>query len=387
MYLPAFSCEEVNQPYPETKYKYALSAASAQGHHDTVTHLLASGANVDSCSDEDPDTVVAARGEYYEREPWNRATLSGREIESFSGTALYVACSRGFAEVIKVLLTAGATIHYQKGDGCAPAALQAACLEGNLGIVNQLLQAGADINRVEGRYQTALQAACSVIQTDVINRLLEAEADVNAQGPPYGSALEATLLQERQDVILQILKAGADVNLTREHYMRSSDTFFTEWTALHTAVMNYKPATVRLLLDSGADVNIRTRDRKGYRCTPLHRAITRSDGDSAELMEMLLAAGADVHLLGTSVIRYEGTALHEAVGAGKPITVQMLLEAGADVHAKDERDQTLAEKRAQMVNNHIADTIVTLLLRAEAGELSKTLPTRRQSDTEPNEIP
>ena len=207
MYLPAFSCEEVNQPYPETNYKYALSAASAQGPHDTVTHLLASGANVDSCSDEDAATVVAARGEYYERGQPNRATLSGRDIESFSGTALCVACSCGFAEVVKALMTAGTTIHYQNGDGCVPAALQAACLERNLGIVNQLLQAGAEVNRVEGRYRTALQAPCSVIQTDVINRLLEAGADVNAQRPPYGRALEATLLQERQDAVLQILKA------------------------------------------------------------------------------------------------------------------------------------------------------------------------------------
>jgi ankyrin repeat protein len=63
------------------------------------------------------------------------------------------------------------------------------------------------------------------------------------------------------------------------------------WTPLHVAVAECQAGIVRLLLDAGADVDRRDPDTGRV---PLHAAVTAGAGDSLEVVDALLAAGADV---------------------------------------------------------------------------------------------
>ena len=93
------------------------------------------------------------------------------------------------------------------------------------------------------------------------------------------------------------------------------------WAPLRVAVERGHLDVVRVLLEYGAYVNIRSYDN----WTPLQYASYRDDQDG-DIMQLLLKHGAD-----TDCSNYRGqTPLHLASKAGRPKAVQLLLEHGAD---------------------------------------------------------
>jgi ankyrin repeat protein len=125
--------------------------------------------------------------------------------------------------------------------------------------------------------------------------LLSRGADPNIQTNETGSpVLSGLTYGDHLDCVRLLLAGGANPNRANEA---------TGETALHGAVTNKvldRGPLVRLLLDSGADPNARTkpgirsfafwRDARTRGETPLHRAAAYC---SAAVIEMLLAAGAD----------------------------------------------------------------------------------------------
>jgi ankyrin repeat protein len=94
--------------------------------------------------------------------------------------------------------------------------------------------------------------------------------------------------------------------------------------ALADAAMRRDPATVRTLLQQGAEVNT----PQGDGMTALHWAARNGDADTAA---MLLAAGANLR----ATTRLGGyTAMHLASAAGKDAMIGMLAAAGASVDAR-----------------------------------------------------
>ncbi|MBA3954874.1 ankyrin repeat domain-containing protein [Candidatus Dependentiae bacterium] len=98
----------------------------------------------------------------------------------------------------------------------------------------------------------------------------------------------------------------------------------------------YKTTLVKLLLDAGANPNLRDNNRD----TPLHRAAlhTMVGQDKADMVQMLLKAGADAN----SKNSLQLTPLHVVFsGAHPPLSVlEALLHYGADANAQDEVGNT-----------------------------------------------
>lgn len=93
------------------------------------------------------------------------------------------------------------------------------------------------------------------------------------------------------------------------------------YTALHIAVENAKPAVVETLLGYGAEVHVRGGK---LRETPLHIAARVADGDRCALM--LLKSGA-----GPNLTTDDGqTPVHVAASHGNLATLLLLLEDGGD---------------------------------------------------------
>ena len=110
-----------------------------------------------------------------------------------------------------------------------------------------------------------------------------------------------------------LLDTGADVNAKN----------FQDATALHWGA--WDPARVRLLVEKGADVKARTKQGR----TAL--IIAAGVAGSAESIELLLAKGADCKAgdeMGT-------TALHAAASRGDNRMLRSLIDAGADVNSLD----------------------------------------------------
>jgi ankyrin repeat protein len=111
------------------------------------------------------------------------------------------------------------------------------------------------------------------------------------------------------------------------------------WTPLHYAAFNDNVETASALLDAGADVNARAKNK--FDNTPLQVSLLTS---SRRVARLLLSRGADANAR-----QAEGfTALHEAAQAGDLEVIRMLLDAGADPEARSEKFGTpydMARKR------------------------------------------
>ena len=109
------------------------------------------------------------------------------------------------------------------------------------------------------------------------------------------------------------------------------DVHETNWSgtaALHYAAEQGNHAVVKLLLQKGAGVNVRTNEGM----TPLHEA---SAGGHTEIVFTLLDTGA--MQLKT---RNGTTPLHSATEGGHDDVVQALLDTGAEVHATTKSGNT-----------------------------------------------
>jgi hypothetical protein len=93
------------------------------------------------------------------------------------------------------------------------------------------------------------------------------------------------------------------------------------WAPLHLAAAFAGPEAVRLLLEHGAHAHQVSRNPQ--RNQALHAAIAL--GDSPEVIELLLEAGADVNATQAGGF----TPLHQAASAGKLEIVRLLLKSGA----------------------------------------------------------
>ena len=139
--------------------------------------------------------------------------------------------------------------------------------------------------------------------------------------PAYATRVDQDLIDAVRDSNLtrvrKLLAVGAEVRARRG-------------AALRLAIARVYVDVVRLMLATGTDVG--TLDGALY---------TASRSGRAEIVRLLLDAGADVHA-------FVDGALRAASEEGYAEVVRMLLEAGADVHARSDEAMRLAS-----MNGHI----------------------------------
>ncbi len=144
----------------------------------------------------------------------------------------------------------------------------------------------------------------------------------------YHGAHEATAAIRAARAELDVFEAAALGDADRVHELLHVDPSLVDarspddGTALHFAAFFAQPETARLLVDHDADVHAVSPTFGNV--TPLHSAAA---GASAEIVHLLLAAGADANA------RQNGgfTALHAAAQNGDAAMARDLLEHGAEV--------------------------------------------------------
>ena len=197
-----------------------------------------------------------------------------------------------------------------------------------LGVIVRFAYEPIDINAADeqrglSRGGTALHKACEDGHVEVAKALIRNGADINARRGYFGeeTVLMAACAARRGthgvqrpdlDTARLILKSGADVNLR---------------TPLRRAAYCNHVDVVRLLLEFRAEVD--RRDRYGK--TPLMAA---SEEGHDDVVRVLLDAGADV-----DACEENGKgALYYACYEGHTSTAQLLLHHGADVSASNGKD-------------------------------------------------
>ena len=157
----------------------------------------------------------------------------------------------------------------------------------------------------------------------------EPVAEAAKPEPPKVKAIDISVIKAANigdiETVRQYLNAGMDVNA--KHKGR---------TLLHAAAGRGREVIAELLIDNGANVNV----KDALAATPLHEAANIGDN---ELVELLIAKGADVNANDI----YGSTPLHKAAHRGRKAAVTLFISKGADVNAINRENRTpldLAEK-------------------------------------------
>jgi len=91
--------------------------------------------------------------------------------EMYGYTPLYIACYRGYIEVVSLLLNHGANVNQPKNTGTTP--LYIACANGYVEIVSLLLKNGANVNQANNNGYTPLYIASAHGHVQVVSLLLK----------------------------------------------------------------------------------------------------------------------------------------------------------------------------------------------------------------------
>ena len=301
----------------DAKANTLLHVAAANGDAEIVNLLLQAGAAVTAQNNDNNTPVDLARQHGHE-------SLAQR-LERIP--ALLEAAAAGNVAQVETLLAAGVYVntHQFPGRGLGPTPLHHAAEKGYAHMACLLVEAGANVNaRVpEDFYNTPLHLAAHGGHAAVVKLLIEAGAGLDKRAEGGSTPLLLVTGNERREpeAIRLLLRAGADPNIPNR-YGR---------TPLFWVVMNGETELVRLLLQAGADGNAADR----YGATPLTFA---AESGSVEIAEALLSAGADVNPdPSTLPTLYDGnTPLHGAVGGRNPAAmVALLIQHGGNVDVTD----------------------------------------------------
>jgi ankyrin repeat protein len=235
-------------------------------------------------------------------------------------------------------------INTQNNEG--QTALMHSCIYGSGDIFTFLMENNADIKVKDKSGKTALDYAIEHNRPKMIKFLLLSDTSANLsldEALKKAAEIEKIKIQTRNlfkelcsddpniNIIKSCISAGADLN-DKHNYSASGRS------ALIIAAMYGHTGIVRLLIDSGADVNATKID--GY--TALMAA---SSHGYTEIVQLLIAAGANVNAsenitgrelrINNECIKIDGyTALMIATSHGYTEIVKLLIDAGANVNAR-----------------------------------------------------
>lgn len=172
-------------------------------------------------------------------------------------SALLYACERGYESLVTYLIAKGANINRKNHFEITP--LTAACWKGSEPIVNYLLNKGAEIDR--GPNKRDLVNAAWNKHLHIIKILRSKGLDLTSEGGKCVSTLCLASSFGFLPIVKYLLSQGVDID-ERDYIKDQADELDNNGrTALLAAIYGGRVETVKFLLLSGANINMK--DKKG----------------------------------------------------------------------------------------------------------------------------
>ena len=245
-----------------------------------------------------------------------KADISKEDKEGLNASLL-IAVDKNNKDMVTLLLKNGANPDYEAGY-YSDTPLHLAISKGFDDIVKLLLDKKADVNLKNSYGNTPLHVAVSVGNDNLIKLLLDKKADVNAKGSGDDTPLHIAIRKGYYDVAKLLLDRKADINLKNRYGN----------TPLHVAILNGSKSFASLLIEKGADVNVVNNDKN----TPLSIIATIPDNNISgydEIIKLLLKKGAK------EVDGNNYPILLSVVQRGRLNAAKLLIDNGFDVNIKN----------------------------------------------------
>jgi ankyrin repeat protein len=271
-------------------------------------------------------------------------------------TALHWAALNDNAEIVDLLLYAGASVHpLTRVGGYTP--LHLAARAGHADIVEALVEAGADPNMWTSTGVTALHFAAEGDYTETVRALIAAGADVNvADHFQHRTPLVFAASRNATGAIAALLEAGADPSIETDlkDYVAMSERDSDE---------RARRARVRAAEAGEEPVSNDNADRFQPPTPPDTAAAAEEEEEKPKEDEKEPEEPQIGALSSTEQIGVQGgfTALHYAARQGHIEAVDMLLEGGADIDHPSGGDQSTPLLVATINGNY--DLAMDLLQR------------------------
>ena len=285
-------------------YGSPLKAAAAHGFEEAVKLLLDKGADIN---------------------------LNGGQF----GTAIQTAAACGQIKVAELLLERNPNVDVQGGWWNETPILAAARISSRRTaeeMVRMLIKAGADVGTADAEGATAMHRFAANGATKVLKVLIENNAPLDTKDEEGTTPLMLAVEEGRQSAVDLLVTSGADVNLKSNYGL----------TALHFACE--QPKSIPTLLAHGCEIN--AYDSKGT--TALQRAARELNVSAVRL---LIENGANINIrdeagmtplhsvAGNFADTFDETAFAELQDRAS-ILLDLLFQHGADVEARDEQGST-----------------------------------------------
>jgi ankyrin repeat protein len=332
----------------------AIRMAAQWGDLRAVESLIQGGENLNA-ADQHGFTALHVAAEFGHQQIVMALIDAGAQPNQASAdghTAIWVAAQNGHLETVRLLLTLGADPNAQNQEGFSPLHVAGqkrtvpmgpdfvppSSQRNHVEVVSLLLSRGARVSLANSGQKSALYVAVRAGHSDVVRNLLLHAPLKDQETDPAETPLRMASRRGYTDIMRLLIDSGADVNWA------SPDDGAT---ALHFACFYGQAAAVAILNDAGAKLNSRSRDGS----TPLH--VAAQEGH-LEAVRAILAAGALVNELNSG--RF--TPLHSAAQHGHAGIVRALIEAGADSNLRSVELYTPLHLAVQAFDFDTVDALV-----------------------------
>uniref|UniRef100_A0A6P7GSJ5 Ankyrin-3-like n=1 Tax=Diabrotica virgifera virgifera TaxID=50390 RepID=A0A6P7GSJ5_DIAVI len=280
-------------------------------------------------------------------------------VNIIKDTPLHIAVKKNFKEMTLLLINNGANKEIRNNDGLTPLLIAVICKYKD--IVNILIEAGADTSVTDNFQNTLLHLAVINNSKEITLLLIKNGANKESRNGIGATPLLIAVESNYKDIANILIEAGADILVTNVFRMEiplypavkcNGHTTVVELllkhktnvysinaynviennfpeTLLHLAVIKNSKEVTLLLINNGANKEIRNKDG----ATPLLMAV---DYNYEDIVKILIEAGANVNARND----FDTSSLDMACQRGLSSIVELLLDAGVNINIQNARGWT-----------------------------------------------